>query len=122
MTDQFPTNAEMAQLVAMLEDCRIVEVYLNDEGQGTYRITEAGVRFGHILAMVEGEDGEALMEALLADEAWNGASPVRSTARTQSGSSLVSRRHRRRPCWVRRTAVLGRPSVVIRREPPTRWR
>ena len=42
---------------------------MNDEGQETYRLTEDGVRFGQMLAMVEGEgeDAERVVEALLTD-------------------------------------------------------
>ena len=38
--DPRPTNAEMAQLVAMLEDAGLVEVYTEDEGREAYRLTE----------------------------------------------------------------------------------
>jgi hypothetical protein len=61
-----PTSAEMAQLVALLEERDLVEVYLDDEGREAYRLTEEGVRVGNMLAMVEGEDAEAVLEALLA--------------------------------------------------------
>ena len=55
----------MAQFVAMLEDAGLVEVYLNDEGQEAYRLTGEGVRVGTMPAMVEGEDAEVVLEALL---------------------------------------------------------
>jgi DNA-binding PadR family transcriptional regulator len=60
-----PTNAEMAQLVALLEERGLIEVYLGDQGREAYRLTEEGVRVGHMLAMVEGEDANAVLEALL---------------------------------------------------------
>jgi DNA-binding PadR family transcriptional regulator len=59
----------MAQLVAMLEDAGLVEVYVDDQGRETYRLTEDGVRVGHMLAMVEGEDADKVLEALLAGSA-----------------------------------------------------
>jgi DNA-binding PadR family transcriptional regulator len=63
-----PTNAEMAQLVALLEERGLVEVYVNDDGQEVYRLTDEGVRVGNMLAMVEDEDADQVLRALLADE------------------------------------------------------
>ena len=60
-----PTNAEMAQLVAMLEERGLVQVYLNEEGQETYRLTDEGVRVGNMLALVESEDSDTVLEGLL---------------------------------------------------------
>jgi hypothetical protein len=51
----------MAQLVAMLEDAGLVEVYTDDQGREVYRLTEDGVRVGHMLAMVEGEDADTVL-------------------------------------------------------------
>jgi hypothetical protein len=62
-----PTNAEMARLVALLEDRGLVEVYLDMHGRETYRLTEHRVRVGHMLAMVEGEDADVVLGALLRD-------------------------------------------------------
>lgn len=45
------TNAEMAQLVAMLKDVGLVEVFVDDDGHEGYRLTDDGVRVGHMLAM-----------------------------------------------------------------------
>jgi hypothetical protein len=66
--DPRPTNAEIAQLVGLLEERGLVEVYVNDEGREAYRLTDEGVRVGDMLAMVEGEDARALLEALLQGE------------------------------------------------------
>jgi hypothetical protein len=57
----------MAQLVALLEERGLIEVYVDDEGREAYRLTEEGVRVGHMLALVQGEDAEAVREALLGD-------------------------------------------------------
>ena len=38
-----PTNAEIAQLVEILEKAGLVEVYLDEEGREAYRLTEDGV-------------------------------------------------------------------------------
>ena len=70
----------MAQLVAVLEDASLVEVYVNAEGQEAYRLTDESVRVGNMLAMVEGEGADAVLEALLPARARKGASPVASTA------------------------------------------
>ena len=43
--------AEMDQLVAMLEEAGLVQVFVDDEGRGAYRLTEDGVRASHMLAM-----------------------------------------------------------------------
>ena len=61
-----PTDADMAQLVALLEERGLVEVYLDDDGQASYRLTAEGVRVGNMLAMVEGDDIDAVATALLA--------------------------------------------------------
>ena len=55
----------MAQLVALLEDAGLVEVDMDKEGREAYRLTEVGVRVGNMLALVEGEDAEKVIEALL---------------------------------------------------------
>ena len=60
-----PTNAEMAQLVGMLQDAGLVEVIEDDAGLEAYRLTDDGVRTGHMLAMGDENDGDALLEALL---------------------------------------------------------
>jgi hypothetical protein len=57
----------MARLVALLEERGLLEVYEDDEGREAYRLTEEGVRVRHMLAMVEGEDADAVLEALLTD-------------------------------------------------------
>jgi DNA-binding PadR family transcriptional regulator len=58
----------MTQLVAMLEDAGLLEVYTDELGRETYRLTEEGVRAGHMLAMFEGEDADLVLEALLEAE------------------------------------------------------
>jgi hypothetical protein len=55
----------MAQLVALLEERGLVEVYLDEQGRDTNRLTEEGVGVGHMLAMVEGEEANAVLTALL---------------------------------------------------------
>ena len=60
-----PTNAEMAQLVAMLEEAGLVEVYEDDEGRETYRLTDDGVRIGHMPAMGRDVETDAVLETLL---------------------------------------------------------
>ena len=57
--------AEMAQLVAMLEERGLIEVYTEEDGREAYRLTEEGVRVGNMLAMVEGEDADAVLGALM---------------------------------------------------------
>ena len=57
----------MAQLVAMLEDAGLLEVDTDEQGREAYWLTEEGVRVGHMLAMVEREDAEAVLEALLGE-------------------------------------------------------
>lgn len=57
----------MAQLVAMLQERGLIEVYLDDQARETYRLTEEGVRVGNMLAMVEGQDADAVLTALLAE-------------------------------------------------------
>lgn len=69
MDDARPTNAEMAQLVAMLQDAGLVEVYGDDEGHESYRLTADGVRGEHMLAMGDVDEAEALLELLLRAEA-----------------------------------------------------
>jgi hypothetical protein len=39
MADLRPANAEMAQLVAMLEEAGVVEVFVDDDGHEAYRLT-----------------------------------------------------------------------------------
>ena len=65
MDDPRPTNAELAQLVAMLEGAGLVEVYVDDEGREVYRLTDEGVRVGHLLAMGREADGDAVLQGLL---------------------------------------------------------
>jgi hypothetical protein len=36
----------MAQLVALLKERGLIEVYVDDQGREAYRLTEAGVRVG----------------------------------------------------------------------------
>jgi hypothetical protein len=55
----------MARLVAMLQERGLIEVYTDEEGREAYRLTEEGVRVGNMLAMVAGEDADAVLEALL---------------------------------------------------------
>jgi DNA-binding PadR family transcriptional regulator len=55
----------MAQLVAILEERGLVEVYLDDQGGKVYRLTEKGVLVGNMLAMVKSEEAEKVLEALL---------------------------------------------------------
>ena len=38
-----PTNAEMAQFVAMFQDAGLLEVYTDEQGREAYRLTEDGV-------------------------------------------------------------------------------
>lgn len=58
-------NAEMAQLVAMLRDAGLLEVFVDDDGHEAYRLTDDGVRVGHMLAMGGEADADAALEALL---------------------------------------------------------
>ena len=58
-----PTNAEMAQLVAMLQERGLIEVYTDELGREAYRLTEDGMPVGNMLAMVE--DADAVLDALL---------------------------------------------------------
>jgi hypothetical protein len=62
-----PTNAEMSQLVAMLQERGLIEVYTDEQGREAYRLTNEGVRVGNMLAMVAGEDADAVLEALLTE-------------------------------------------------------
>jgi DNA-binding PadR family transcriptional regulator len=63
----------MAQLVAMVQDAGLVEVHTDEQGREAYRLTEQGVRVGHML-----RDGER-----------KDAGPDTSTDR---GTSVPSRR------------------------------
>jgi hypothetical protein len=54
----------MAHLVAMLRDAGLVEVYTDELGREAYRLNEDRVRAGHMLAMVEGENADAVLKAL----------------------------------------------------------
>jgi hypothetical protein len=60
-------NAEMAQLVAMLEDGGPDRGLHRRRGPRGVPLTEHGVRVGHMLAMVEGEDADNVLEALLTE-------------------------------------------------------
>jgi hypothetical protein len=62
------TNAEMAQLVEVLEARGLIEVYVGDDGREVYRLTEEGVRLGNMLAMVEGDDADLVLRSLLSAE------------------------------------------------------
>jgi hypothetical protein len=77
----------------MVEDAALVELYLNDEGQETYRLTDEGVRVGNMLALVEGEDAGAVLEALLSDLARSAR--ARSVRRAHGRTRRV-RHHRER--------------------------
>ena len=48
-----------------LQDAGLVEVYTDEQGREAYRLTEDGVRVGHMLAMVEGPDADKVLAALL---------------------------------------------------------
>jgi hypothetical protein len=63
--DERPTMAEMAQLVAMLQDTGLVEVFMDDEGREAYRLTPEGVRVGHLLAVGDAADTDEVLAALL---------------------------------------------------------
>jgi DNA-binding PadR family transcriptional regulator len=65
--DPPPSTAEVAALVGILEERGLVEVYVDEEGRETYRLTDEGVRLGNMLAMVDGEDAASVLEALLSD-------------------------------------------------------
>ena len=49
----------------MREDAGLVEVYTDELGREAYRLTEDGVRVGHMVAMVQGKDADKVLEALL---------------------------------------------------------
>jgi hypothetical protein len=68
--DQGPhvTNAEMAQLVALLKERGLIEIHTDEQGRQVYRLTDDGVRLGNMLAMVEGADADAVLDALLTSE------------------------------------------------------
>jgi hypothetical protein len=54
----------------MLQDAGLVEVFVDADGQETYRLTDGGVRVGHMLTMGDEADADTVLEALLgADEA-----------------------------------------------------
>jgi hypothetical protein len=55
----------MAQLVAMLEERGLIEVYTDKLGHETYRVTDDGVRVGHMLAMVSSGPCEDALAAVL---------------------------------------------------------
>jgi hypothetical protein len=65
MADPRPTNAEMAQLLAMAEEAGLVEVFVDDDGREAYQITDDGFRVGHIPPMGGESDADAVLEALL---------------------------------------------------------
>jgi hypothetical protein len=60
-------TAETAELVVSLEERGLLDAYLTDEGGETYRLSDEGIRVGRTLAKDEGEDAQALVEALLLD-------------------------------------------------------
>lgn len=60
--------AERAHLVAMLQDAGLVEVLVDDDGHEAYRLTDDGARIGHMLAMGDVDEADALLESLLAAE------------------------------------------------------
>ena len=76
----------MAQLVAILVERRLVEVHLDDQGAQAYRLTEEGVRVGNTLAMVEGEDAEAVTAFLRTSTA------PRATYSTRPAASSLKRK------------------------------
>jgi hypothetical protein len=43
----------------------MVEVQTDELGRAMYRLSEDGVRLGNMLAMVDGEDADLVLEALL---------------------------------------------------------
>jgi hypothetical protein len=43
----------------------LVEVFVDDDGREAYRLTDDGVRVGHIVAMGGESDADAILEALL---------------------------------------------------------
>ena len=43
----------------------LIQVYLDDRGREAYRLAENGVRVGKTLSMVEGEEAETVLEAVL---------------------------------------------------------
>jgi hypothetical protein len=45
----------------------LIELYVDEQARESYRFTEDGVRVRNVLAMVEGEDAEKVMEGLVAD-------------------------------------------------------
>jgi hypothetical protein len=51
-----------------MEERGLLEVHTDAEGREGYRLTEDGLRLGNMLAMVEGEDAEAVLETLLPDD------------------------------------------------------
>jgi hypothetical protein len=67
-SDLRPTHAQLAQLDAMLQERGPIEVYVDELGREAYRLTEEGVRVGHMLAMVEGEEADEVLKALLRDD------------------------------------------------------
>jgi hypothetical protein len=48
LTPRLPSSSRCS------EDAGLIEVYTDEQGREAYRLTEEGVRVGHMLAMVEG--------------------------------------------------------------------
>ena len=65
--DPPPTTAEIALYLALMEKRGLIEVHRDAQGREGYRLTEDGLRVGTMLAMVEGEAAEQLVEALLGE-------------------------------------------------------
>jgi hypothetical protein len=62
-----PTNAEEAQLVAILQESGLIEAYADEQGREPYQLTDEGVRVRNLLAMVAGVEVEAVLESLLSE-------------------------------------------------------
>ena len=61
----WPTHdAETDAIVAQLGEAGLIEVYVNEEGKETYRLTAKGAPVARAIALA-GEDGETVLDALL---------------------------------------------------------
>jgi hypothetical protein len=108
--ESHPTDAEMAQPAAMLEERGLIEVYVDEEGREAYRLTVEGVRVGNMLAMVRGEDADAVLEALLDGP---------SIGSLQVDTIAPPCVHRRTPAWSIR-GITGSSTERGSREVPMR--